>query len=129
MLRAPFCAADLQDNSDSLSTAALLDRVFESICRPLKVRIEQVLMTSPPLLLCFQLSQLHAFYHALITRIIGTNSQLSQTLRGCRDMAHRVFFEQLKAKGDKLVRNAPVPPKDLSPPAQVSVCVCVCVCV
>ena len=29
-------------SDDSMSSTALLDRIFESICRPLKVRIEQV---------------------------------------------------------------------------------------
>ncbi|KAF5839327.1 component of oligomeric golgi complex 6 [Dunaliella salina] len=40
--------------SEGLNTASLLDRIFESICRPLRVRVEQVLMTSPPLLLWVQ---------------------------------------------------------------------------
>lgn len=84
------------------------------------MRIEQVLMTSPPLLLCFQLSQLHAFYYSLITRMVGVNAHLSQTLRSCRDMAQRVFFEQIKARGDKVLRNPPPPPKDLTPPPQVA---------
>lgn len=30
------------DSDDAMSSAALLDRIFESICRPLRVRIEQV---------------------------------------------------------------------------------------
>ena len=38
----------------------------------------QVLMTAPPLLLCFQLSQLHAFYYGLVMRIVGSGAQLSQ---------------------------------------------------
>uniref|UniRef100_A0A7S0RHC7 Conserved oligomeric Golgi complex subunit 6 n=1 Tax=Chlamydomonas leiostraca TaxID=1034604 RepID=A0A7S0RHC7_9CHLO len=111
---------DTVNNPDALNTHALLDRIFESICRPLKVRIEQVLMTSPPVLLCFQLAQLHSFYLGLITRAIGPGAQLTQVLRACRDMAQRVFLEQIRARGDKLVRNAPAPPKDLSVPPQVA---------
>lgn len=83
--------------------------------------LHQVLMTSPPTLLCFQLSQLLSFYHALVARILGASGQLSATLAACRDMATRVFFEQLRARGDKLRRNPPPPPKDLSPPPQVRV--------
>ncbi|MEW5300794.1 MAG: hypothetical protein WDW36_003699 [Sanguina aurantia] len=113
-------AADPQDSLDSLTVPSLLNRVFESICRPLRVRIEQVLMTQPPLLLCFQLSQLHGFYYSLVVKILGHSATLSSTLRGCRDMAQRVFYEQLKARGDRLVRNPPQPPADLTPPAQVT---------
>lgn len=76
-------------------------------------------MTNPPLLLCFQLSQLLAFYLSLVSRSVGQAAQLSTALRSCRDMATRVFFEQLRTKGDKLLRTPPAPPKDLSPPPEV----------
>ncbi|KAJ9507813.1 hypothetical protein QJQ45_019281, partial [Haematococcus lacustris] len=104
---------------EGLGAAALLDRIFESICRPLRVRIEQVLMTTPPLLLCYQLAQLHSFYLALVTPILGPGAQLVQTLAACRSMALRVFMEQIRARGDKLVRSPPAPPKDLSAPPQL----------
>ena len=83
------------------------------------VRPSQVLMTSPPLLLCFQLAQLHSFYTTLVAKAIGQGAHLSSALRSCRDMASRVFFEQLKGKGDKLLKAPPSPPRDLSPPPQV----------
>jgi hypothetical protein len=104
---------------DVMSSTALLDKIFESICRPLKVRIEQVIMSSPPLLLCYQLSQLHSFYLGLVERVVGAQAGLSLVLKSSRDMATRVFHEQLKGRGDKLIRSPPVPPKDLSPPSQV----------
>ncbi|GAX74715.1 hypothetical protein CEUSTIGMA_g2163.t1 [Chlamydomonas eustigma] len=109
-----------QVHEDGIGSYVLLDRIFESICRPLKVRIEQVLMTSPPLLLCFQLAQLHSFYLGLVSRAVGPGAQLAAVLRSCRDMASRVFFEQLRSRGDKLIRSPPIPPVDLSPPPQVA---------
>ena len=111
----------------------LLDSVFESICRPLKVgsqqrpqglpascftlghcmqhmqtelclpapslplsppcclpnpvplaqvRIEQVLMSSPPPLLCFRLSQLLTFYLATVEGLLGAGSQLAGAWAG-----------------------------------------------
>jgi hypothetical protein len=53
------------------------------------VRIEQVLMMTPPLLLCYQLGQLTSFYHGLLVDILGPNAALSQTVAGCRDVANR----------------------------------------
>ena len=41
------------------------------------------------------------------------------SLQGCREMASRIFYDQLKGKGDQLMRYPPAPPKDLSPPHQV----------
>ena len=85
----------------------------------MQVRVEQVLMATPPLLLCFSLSQLLGFYTSLVDRLLGNSASLTHTLAGCRQLASRIFREQLKAAGDKLVRYPPPPPKDLSPPQQV----------
>ena len=84
-----------------------------------QVRIEQVLMAGPPLLLCLSLSQLLAFYTSLVDRMLGSSASLTQTLAGCRQLAARVFLEQLKGSGEKLIRYPPQPPKDLAPPPQV----------
>jgi hypothetical protein len=102
---------------DAPSIPRLLDSVFESICRPLRVRIEQVLMSSPPPLLCFRLSQLLTFYVATADAMLGLSSQLSDSLRACHAMAMRTLSEQLKQRGDKLARYPPSPPRDLAPPA------------
>lgn len=40
----------------------VLDRVFEGVCRPFKVRVEQVLQSQPGLLLSYKLSNLLEFY-------------------------------------------------------------------
>ncbi|KAL4421302.1 hypothetical protein ABPG75_010593 [Micractinium tetrahymenae] len=99
--------------------AQLLDPVFESICRPLKVRIEQVIMSSPPPLLCFRLSQLLAFYLQTVEGLLGAGSQLAEALRSSRAMALRTFQETLRQRGDKLLRYPPPPPRDLAPPQQL----------
>ena len=87
-----------------------------------QVRIEGMLMAGPPLLLCFQIAQLLAFYARTVGRLAGAGnaSRLADTLAGCAALARRVFAEQLKARGDRLLRYPPAPPGDLSPPPQVS---------
>ena len=42
---------------------AVLDRVFDGVCRPFKVRVEQVLTSQPNLVLAYRLSTLLAFYN------------------------------------------------------------------
>ena len=103
----------------ALTSAALLDRIFEGVCRPLRARVEQVLVMGPPPLLCYQLAQLGAFYHDLVSRALGEGAQLSQALAGCRDMARRALSEQLRAAGDRLLRAPPAPGADLAPPPAV----------
>ena len=90
-----------------------------NICAGAQVRIEGMLMAAPPLLLCFQISQLLAFYARTVAGLIGARSQLADALAGCCKLARRVFAEQLKARGDRLLRYPPAPPADLSPPPQV----------
>ncbi len=84
-----------------------------------------MLMAQPPLLLCFQISQLLAFYAHTVAGIMTgpqkqqQQSQLAETLAACCKLARRVFAEQLKARGDRLLRYPPAAPTDLSPPPQV----------
>lgn len=40
---------------------------------------------------------------------------------GCAGLARRVFAEQLKARGDRLLRYPPAPPRDLSPPKEARI--------
>ena len=40
-------------------------------------------MSTPPLLLCYQLSQLHSFYLSLVAKEVGEGAQLTVALRRC----------------------------------------------
>lgn len=110
----------MDSSSQSITISKLLSIVFEGICRPLRVRIEQVIISSPPPLLSFRLAQLVAFYLHTVDGMLGVASPLSDTLRACHSMAMRSFYENLKHGGDRLVRYPPSPPFDLSLPAQLA---------
>ena len=109
-----------QEASQSITMQQLLATVFEGICRPLRVRVEQVLMSSPPPLLSFRVAQLLGFYLQTVDGMLGVTSPLSDTLRACHSMAMRTFYEHLKHRGDRLIRHPPQPPADLSLPSQLS---------
>ena len=40
----------------------VLDRIFEGVCRPFKVRVEQVLQSQPSLIVAYKLSNTLEFY-------------------------------------------------------------------
>ena len=86
----------------------------------LQIRIEQVLTGSLPLVLCFKLSQLLAFYGRIVEQMMGSEAQLTHTLVECHQLANTVFHDQLKARGSKLLHHKAAPPKDLAVPQQVS---------
>jgi len=110
----------IDSSSQSITISQLLSIVFEGICRPLRVRIEQIVISSPPPLLSFRLAQLVAFYLHTVDGMLGVASSLSDTLRACHSMAMRSFYENLKHGGDRLVKYPPSPPSDLSLPAQLA---------
>lgn len=98
----------------------ILNIVFQSIARPLKVRLEQVLLTSPPPLLCFRLSQLFSFHMKTFDDILERNNYLSEALLSCRAMAMRTFHDNIRHRGEKLIKYPPAPPPDLSLPLQLA---------
>ena len=85
----------------------------------LQIRIEQVLTGSLPLVLCFKLSQLLAFYGRTVEQMMGSNAHLTHTLVECHQLSNRVFHEQLKARGSRLLHHKAAPLKDLAVPQQV----------
>lgn len=98
----------------------VLDRVFEGVCRPFKVRVEQVLQSQPGLLLSYKLSHLLDFYRYTISDFLGQGAALSVTLRDVAGAAEKTFFDILRARGDKLLRYPPPVAVDLSPPPAVA---------
>ncbi|MCO5598412.1 hypothetical protein L7F22_052507 [Adiantum nelumboides] len=115
-------SADLETISSGKPETDLgfvLDRVFEGVCRPFKVRIEQVLQSQPGLLLAYKLSHLLDFYRHTISEFLGQEAALSITLRDVAGAAEKTFFDMLKGRGDKLLRYPPPVAVDLSPPPAV----------
>jgi conserved oligomeric Golgi complex subunit 6 len=94
-------------------------QVFEGICRPLKIRIEQVLLSSPSMVVCFNLYQLLSFYGTTVDQVMGGVSALSKVLAQVRDMSANSFNEQIKNKTDKLRRIPPCPDRALSCPSEI----------
>lgn len=46
----------------------VLDRIFEGVCRPFKVRVEQVLQSQPSLIISYKLSNTLEFYSYTVSR-------------------------------------------------------------
>lgn len=93
----------------------------------LQIRIEQVLTANLPLVLCFKLSQLLAFYGRTVEQMIGSGGKLTHTLAECHHLSTTVFHDQLKARGNRLLHHKAAPPKDLAVPQQVCLLPATCV--
>lgn len=97
----------------------VLDRIFEGVCRPFKVRVEQVLQSQPSLIISYKLSNTLEFYSHTISDLLGRETALCNTLWALRDAAYKTFFDILKTRGEKLLRYPPLVAIDLSPPPAV----------
>ena len=102
------------------SITDLVGKIFQSIDRPLKVRIEQVLMMPPAPVLCFELALLLDFYVGVIRDVAGDRFSLVESLQSCLDMAVRTLNEQIHSRGVRLSRHALVIPRDLTPPPEIA---------
>ncbi|KAH6760850.1 oligomeric golgi complex subunit [Perilla frutescens var. frutescens] len=94
----------------------VLDRIFEGVCRPFKVRVEQVLQSQPNLIISYKLSNTLEFYSHTISDLLGRETALCNALWALKDAAQKTFFDILKARGEKLLRYPPLVSVDLAPP-------------
>ncbi|OVA02985.1 Conserved oligomeric Golgi complex subunit 6 [Macleaya cordata] len=97
----------------------VLDRIFEGVCRPFKVRVEQVLQSQPSLIIAYKLSHTLEFYCYTVSDLLSRETALCNTLWLLKDAAQQTFFDILKTRGDKIMRYPPLVAVDLSPPPAV----------
>ncbi|XP_010499722.1 PREDICTED: conserved oligomeric Golgi complex subunit 6 isoform X1 [Camelina sativa] len=97
----------------------VLDRIFEGVCRPFKVRVEQVLQSQPSLIISYKLTNTLEFYSYTISDLLGRDTALCNTIGMVKDAAQKTFFDILKTRGEKLLRYPPPVAIDLSPPPAV----------
>lgn len=100
-------------------SSCLCAQIMEGVCQPLRLRVEQVLLGTPPVLVNFQLYQLLAFYVVTIKHIMPAKASLLDTIEAMRDLALRGFQQQVNNWTDKLHRVPPTVPDNLLCPSQV----------
>ncbi|CAL5425638.1 unnamed protein product [Camellia sinensis] len=109
--------SDIGKNETDLTF--VLDRIFEGVYRPFKVRIEQVLQSQPSIIISYKLSNTLEFYSYTISDLLGRETALCNTLWALKDASQKTFFDILKTRGEKLLRYPPLAAVDLSTPPAV----------
>ncbi|KAG0028552.1 Golgi transport complex subunit 6 [Podila clonocystis] len=102
--------------SDADIVASLLDKNLEGTTRPLKSRVEQVLVSQGNAIVAFKISNLIKFYSSTIDRAIGPEAALSKTLHEITESSMQMFFEAIGRQSAELLRRPDAPPSDLGPP-------------
>ncbi|KAG8542093.1 hypothetical protein GDO81_027473, partial [Engystomops pustulosus] len=82
----------------------VVGHITEGVCRPLKVRIEQVIIAEPGAVLLYKISNLLKFYHHTISSIVGTSaSALLTTIEEMHLLSKKIFFNSLTLHASKLL--------------------------
>ncbi|KAF9169273.1 Golgi transport complex subunit 6, partial [Mortierella sp. AD010] len=103
------------DASDSEILDSLLDKNLEGTSRPLKSRVEQVLVSQANAITAFKISNLIKFYSSTIEKAIGSEASLSKTLHEISESSMQVFYEAIGKQSADLLRRPDAPGTDLGP--------------
>ncbi|XP_067325010.1 conserved oligomeric Golgi complex subunit 6 [Anolis sagrei] len=94
----------------------VVGHITEGVCRPLKVRIEQVIVAEPGAVLLYKISNLLKFYHHTISNIVGNSAAvLLTTIEEMHLLSKKIFFNSLGLHASKLMDKIELPPADLGP--------------
>ncbi|XP_007950640.1 conserved oligomeric Golgi complex subunit 6 [Orycteropus afer afer] len=94
----------------------VVGHITEGVCRPLKVRIEQVIVAEPGAVLLYKISNLLKFYHHTISGIVGNSATtLLTTIEEMHLLSKKIFFNSLSLHASKLMDKVELPPPDLGP--------------
>ncbi|KAJ1547809.1 Golgi transport complex subunit 6, partial [Cladochytrium tenue] len=97
----------------------ILDKNLERTCRPLKVRVEDVLNSQLDIILSYKIANMIEFYWSTISHVAGKSSQLAQALGELTENGFKVFGDALQAQSSSLETVIKTPNADLIPPAVV----------
>ncbi|KAL9542008.1 hypothetical protein MBANPS3_008824 [Mucor bainieri] len=98
--------------SDTISD--LLDCAMEGTCRPLKSRMEQVLVLQPGAITSYKVANLIQFYTMTLSKLMRKNATLERILYEMTELAYKYFFKTLNAQADRLMQSAEAPARSLS---------------
>ncbi|XP_076347341.1 conserved oligomeric Golgi complex subunit 6 [Tachypleus tridentatus] len=90
-----------------------LSHITEGLCRPLKMRVEQVITSEPGDVVLFRLTSLLKFYHHTIGQVLNVEAQLLSTLKEIFTLSQKIFYNSLTCHCNHLLERVELPPADL----------------
>ncbi|RPA95058.1 COG6-domain-containing protein [Choiromyces venosus 120613-1] len=94
----------------------LVDKDLQTVSKPLKSRIEQVIASHEESTLVFKISNLINFYRLTFERLLGQESSLLETMKATEQSALRQFHSSLQEHVRAVQSELPQAPEDLTPP-------------
>ncbi|KAI8979432.1 oligomeric Golgi complex subunit 6 [Mycotypha africana] len=92
----------------------LVDCAMEGTCRPLKSRMEQVLVLQPGAITSYKMANLIQFYTITLSKLMRKNATLERVLYEMTELAYKYFFKTINAQADRLMQSAEPPNRNLA---------------
>ncbi|KAJ3021051.1 Golgi transport complex subunit 6 [Thoreauomyces humboldtii] len=118
-LESPLDALGGLHVADRAAIARVLDKNMEGTCRPLKVRIEQVIASQSDPIVVYRLANLVQFYERTLAGVVGDEAQLALTTKEITEAGYKGFFDTLNTQASEMLGLVQTPGADLLPPPAV----------
>ncbi|CAF2666340.1 unnamed protein product [Rotaria sp. Silwood2] len=92
----------------------LLGYITEGLCRPLRVRLEQVLVSQHEPVTLYKLTNLLKFYETTIKQLLPIECQLVLVLDEVSNLSSKMFLNALNATATRLIEKVDMPTNDLN---------------
>ena len=99
---------------------AILGMVTEGACRPLHVRVEQVIVSTTDAVIAYQLVNHLRYYQSVFQGLLSPTAPLVQTITDLTDLQSKMFFSALNVHVAKILEGLETPLPDLAPVAKIS---------
>ena len=107
--------AGLLAEQSSERGVAILSMVTEGACRPLHMRIEQVIVSTQSAVVAYKLVNLLRYYAGVLEGHLIPTAPLVQTVNDLSQLQSKMFFSTLNAHTSKVLEGMERPLPDLSP--------------
>lgn len=107
--------ASLLAEQASERAVAVLSMVTEGACRPLHMRIEQVIVSMLSPSVAYKLVNLLRYYAGVLEGHLSPTAPLVQTVNDLSELQSKMFFSTLNAQTSKILEGMEAPLPDLSP--------------
>ena len=104
---------------NSERTTPVLCMVTEGACRPLHVRVEQVIVSTNESVIAYQLVNLLRYYAGVFQGLLSSTAPLVHTVIDLADLQSKMFFSTLNVQTSKVLEGMEAPLPDLTPTTKV----------
>ena len=99
--------------------SGLLASITESAGRPLKMRVEQVLLSTNDPVAAYQMVNMVRYYLGVFRELLGEAAPLMNTVKDLSELQTKLFFSSLTVQTSKLLEEVELPDVRLTPPSKL----------